>query len=232
MAYRRGRGRGRSRLIGRLSVFLGVLAGLGALGFSAYQSGTVLARLEVTNLEQRNDALTHQLDAATARASALDADLGTARQAIEAMRKRYEAEVPTGAAASLLDIARERMRKGIRAERLADVLKNTGEPRVCDAAAVRRRFAIQLAGTQPRDTASLLEGLITVTATLPSAKADPAKDVIVTVTTAWNEEPLKSTGLPFARDIPINNAVLRLTVEASDVSGYASAALTTCARSS
>ena len=209
---------------------LALLGGLGALAWSAYQTGTVLARREVTGLEERTEQLDHQLDAATTRIHALETDLTASRQATEALRKRYDAEVPVGAMATLQGIARERIQKGVSPTRLQDVVKATTEPRSCDAQPVRRRFAIQLPGTQPRDTAWLLEGLIGVTATLPTAKADPARDTVITLNTAWAEEPMKRQGLPFTRDIPINNAVLHLTVEASDVPLYAVASLTTCGR--
>ena len=47
---------------------------------------------------------------------------------------------------------------------------------------------------------------------------------------AWAAEPLKLTGLPAKQDIAINNAVLHLTVEASDLAGYATASLSVCGK--
>jgi hypothetical protein len=50
------------------------------------------------------------------------------------------------------------------------------------------------------------------------------------VARAWASEPLKLTGLPAKQDVAINNIVLHLTVEPSELAGYAYATLTVCGK--
>ncbi len=213
----------------RAFVWLLVAAGIAALGWSAYQTGTVLAESRVTELTARVSELTAQRDGARTDNGRLQAALAEQRQAIATLQTRYDADVPKGDLAQLFALTRDRLAQNVPADRLAQLLREAAPVRPCDTRIVRKRFAIQAAG-RPEEAASLLEGMIQVTATIPTAGADPARSAVIAVSRAWAAEPLKLTGLPAKQDIAVNNVVLHLTVEASDVAGFASASLSSCGR--
>jgi hypothetical protein len=224
-AFQRERSRRRRRFLGRSVLFLCAVGLLVGLAYSAYQTGTELALLRVKDLETRADTLTKDLAAANLDAARLRSELANARQANAALQRRYEADVPAGDAASLYKLVQERLAQSLPAARLAQVLRDTAATRPCEARIIRRRFAIQQGSTRTEDPASLLEGLVVVT-----ASGDAAKTTLVQIRTAWLDEPIKLTGLPARQDIVINNVVLHLTVEPSDVAGFASASLSVCGK--
>ena len=227
---RRERSRRRKQLIWRMSVGLFVAAGLLFLGYSAYQTGAILAQSRVTELARDVSDLTAQRDTARAETAGLQSSLAEAKRSNLELQNRYDADVPKGEIAAVVAIARERLGQGLPAQRLAQAMRDAAATRACEAGGTRRRFAVQPAGRAPAETASLLDGLVQVSATIPSANADPARSAAVAVTLARATEPLKMTGLPARQDITINNLVLHLTVEASEVSGYAVATLSTCSK--
>ena len=69
--------------------------------------------------------------------------------------------------------------------------------------------------------------MISVSASAPGT--DPRATSIL-VTPAWLSEPIRLEGLPARHDILVNNLVLKLTVEASDVAGFANAVLSGCGK--
>jgi len=214
----------------RASICLLVAAGFVGLGYSAYRTGTMLAESRVTELARRVSALTAQLDGSRGENASLQSSLADAKQSNLDLQSRYDRDVPKGELADLFGIARERLGQGLSAERLAQVMRDATATRACDTRVTRKRFAIQQGGRTPDDTASLLDGLVQVSASVPSGNSDPVRSAAITVALAWASEPLKMTGLPARRDIIINNVVLHLAVEVSDVSGYAVATLSTCGK--
>lgn len=234
MAYgsrvRRERSLRRRRLMWRVSIWLLMAVGLVGLGYSAYQTGTVLAASRVTELSRRVSDLTTQLGASRTENEHLQSSVAEAKQAVLTIQSRYDTDIPKGELADLLGIARQRLSQGVPAPRLRQVLQDTTATRVCDTRLTRKRFAFQAGKPTPEDTASLLDGLVQVSATFSSATTDSLRTAGVTVEQAWASEPTKLTGLPARQDIIINNLVLRLVVEASGVPGYAMVALSTCGK--
>ena len=234
MAYtsgiRRERSRKRKKFLWRATIALVIVGALWALGMSAYQTGTMLAESRLTEMTASLDNLTVQLSRVRDENARLQASLSEARQANVTLQGRYNSDVPAGEIAELFGITRERLGQGVNAARLAQVLREAGPTKACDTRAVRKRFPLTPAGRPPEDPATLLDGLIQVSAMQPAGTTDAAKAAAITVTRAWASEPLKLTGLPAKQDIVINNAVLRLTVEASEVSGFLTATLWTCGK--
>ncbi len=227
--FRRERSRRRRQFLRRTASWLLGLAVLVGLGYSAYQTGTILAESRVTDLAGRVNELTAQLDGTRRENSDLQASLADAKKAVVEQQGRYDRDVPKGDAADLLRIAMERLGRGVRVDRLAQALRDARETRACDARTVRKRFAIQQGPKQPDDTAALLDGMIQVTVGMPGGSSDLSK-AAVTVAMPWANEPLKMTGLPARQDIVINNLLLHLAVEASDLPGYAAATLSVCGK--
>jgi hypothetical protein len=230
MAYksgiRRERARRRQRFIWRAMVWLLVAAGVGALGWSAYQTGTVLAESRVTELLGQVSTLTAERDRARTDNGRLQAALGESRQATATLQGRYDSDVPKGDMAELFGLVRDRLAQGVTAARLTQILQEAGPVRPCEGRFTRKRFAIAQPG-RSEEGASLLEGLIQVTVT---AQGSELKTASVSVARAWASEPLKLTGLPAKQDVAINNIVLHLTVEPSELAGYAYATLTVCGK--
>jgi hypothetical protein len=232
MAYgsriRRERSLRRRRLLWRGSLPLLIALGLFGLGYSAYQSGTILAEARVRELSRRIDDISGQLTSSHADNERLQSAVAEANRAAQDTQSRYDRDVPKGELASLLGTVRDRLAQGVPASRLTQVLRDASAMRVCETRATRKRFEITTGKRSPDDTAGLLEGLVQVSAATTNA-ADPARTVI-TVDPAWASEPLKMTGLPAHQDIIVNNLLLRLTVEPSPLAGYATVTLSTCGR--
>jgi hypothetical protein len=233
MAYgsriRRERSLRRRRLLWRAAWPLLIALGLVALGYSAYQSGTMLAEGRVRELSRRIDDLSGQLAASRGDNERLQAGVAEAKRAQQDMQGRYDKDVPKGELADLDGVARERLAQGVPAARLAQVLRDASDTRACDTHATRKRFEITTGKRTPDDTAGFLEGLVQVTAALPAGASDPARTV-VTVDSAWANEPEKLTGLPAHQDIVVNNLLLHLVVEPNSLAGYASVTLSTCGK--
>jgi cell division protein FtsB len=225
----RERTRRRWRMIWRGVLALVAAAVFAGIGYSSYRAGSLLARLDVTALQADVDRLTGDLQTLRAENARLQGDLAQTRQTADALRRRYDTDVPSGGLAALVDLVRQRLRDGLPQDRIAHVLREAASMRSCDGPAIRKRFAIQPAGpTATDDGVTLLDGLIRVTATAPAAAAEPAKAATVTILRGWSAEPIRLTGLPARQAITINNAELQLVVETSNVPGYAAVSLSTC----
>jgi hypothetical protein len=228
---RRERSLRRRHLIWRAAIPLLAAAGLVGLGYSAYQTGTLLAESRVTELNRQLNDLTSQLTVSRNDNEHLQSSVAEEKQARLILQSRYDKDVPTGDLADMFAIIRERLSQGVPAPRLQQVLREANATRVCDTRSVRRRFEIQNGKRTPEDTATLLDGLVQLTATTTSGTTESLRTAAVTVKQAWTGEPVKLTGLPARQDIVINNLVLHLVVEASPVPGYAAVTLSTCGKS-
>ena len=228
LATRRRRERNRRVLLGAAK-WLFALGILGALGYSAHEAGTRLARLDVDRLERRVLELEQQRAALEAQVGQLRAELADSRAATQQIQQRYNAEVPRGPLASLTTLLRERLAAGLDAERLRIALQSAERLRRCDGPVVSRRFRIGIgARATEEDSTSFAEGLIRVSALAPAASDDITRTVVVTFSGLGSGGPRSVTGLPATHAIVLDNHELRLTVSDSGIRGFATASLTTC----
>lgn len=214
----------------RVAMFLLIAGGLVGLGYSAYQTGTMLAQSSVTTLSSKVIDLTNQLGASRTENEHLQSDLAETKRATLTLQNRYDKDVPTDEMAGLLGIARERVAQGVPAPRLGQALREATVTRVCDTRFVRKRFAFQVGRSTPEDAATLLDGLIQISATIPSAAADPVRTAAVVIEQTWSAEVTKLTGLPARQDIVVNNLLLHLVVEASSMPGFGMVSLSVCGK--
>ena len=228
--YSREKRRRRGQFMLRLAKWLLVFGILSALGVTAYQSGLELARTEVDRLQSRLDTQGSELRDVRLRNAQLEADLRQAREATQALQRRYEQDVPQGDAAALFSLAQQRIGAGIPRQRIEQVLRDAAPVRRCEGRGTSRRFAIAYGARVP-DTAGigLLEGLVRVVVAAPSPAEDLASAATVVVTVA-GQDPVTLTGLPQRHPVVLGNAELALEVVPSGVRGFASAALTECER--
>ncbi len=228
LATRRRRERNRRVLLGAAK-WLFVLGILGALGYSAHEAGTRLARLDVDRLERRVLELEQQRAALEAQVGQLRAELADSRAATQQIQQRYNAEVPRGPLAGLTTLLRERLGTGLDADRLRIALQSAERLRRCDGPVVSRRFRIGIgARATEEDSTSFAEGLIRVSALAPAASEDITRTVVVTFSGLGSGGPRSVTGLPATHAIVLDNHELRLTVSDSGIRGFATASLTTC----
>ena len=201
-----------------------------AIGFAAHQTGTQLARADVERLSQRLLRSEANLRDLEQRNERLQSELNAARAAQAALQRRYDTEVPRGPVADLMAQLRGRMEAGLTTQRLAQVLDHAGAVERCGGPAVSRRFRI---GIGPRgaddDTTTFAEGMIRVSAQAPVTAADPAQAAEVTIAGLGVAGGSRMrTGMPLEELLVLGNSELRLSVAPSGVPGFATASLTTC----
>jgi len=234
MAIRSGisreRARRRRRFLFRLTFWLAAVGVFVAIGYSSYRTGSALAEREVVARRADIERLKAEADADKLTDEQLRADLAKAHQATSALQQRYEADVPSGGLAGLVAILRQKQAAGLNDDRIAQVLRETDASRPCGDRVVHRRFPIATKAPGLDDTVSFLDGLIQLSASMPAHSDGPAKGPIVTISRAWAAEPIKVTGLPAQQSITIYNIELKLVVQASDLSGFAEASLSTCGK--
>jgi hypothetical protein len=113
-----------------------------------------------------------------------------------------------------------------------DLLRLADNPRRCEGRPIIRRFAIRFGGTPNADEGtSFLDGLLRITITMPAGAEDVARLANVSVTSTWNGRTENLTGLPQRLTLPLGNLDVDLAITASELRGFAQAALATCPRS-
>lgn len=226
----RRRHRERSRWVWRVILWLGallaVVAGLLALGASAYRTGQQLASVQERALEGERDRLTEALATAIGERDAAQRRFTDTDAALAALQKRYDNDVPAGVQAELYALLRQRLAGGLPAERLEEVVRTAEPQRACEGRVQRKRLAIQSGPPRPAEAAIFLDGLLTVGVGAPADAT--AQGTLVAIGAAWLEQGVSLTGLPARYDVVVNNLTLRLVVEQSEMRGYANATLSTC----
>ena len=207
-----------------LLVFLG-------FGILTYRGAEEMARAEVTALETRLAEATERESTAAVVQSRLAGELAEARTESSTWRARHEQEVPRPPFTDILALAAARLGAGIAPERLMEALRSAEMPRRCEGRPIIRRFAIRFGGSPTADEGtSFLDGLLRITATMPAGAEDVARLANLSVTSVWNGRTETLTGLPQRLPLTLGNLELDLAITASEMRGFAQAALTTCPR--
>jgi hypothetical protein len=203
------------------------------LGFAilTYRGAEEVARAEVTALEARLAEAAERESTAAAEQGRLALQLAEARTEASTWRTRHEQEVPRPPFTDVLAIAAERIAAGVAPERVMDLLRLADNPRRCEGRPIIRRFAIRFGGTPNADEGtSFLDGLLRITITMPAGAEDVARLANVSVTSTWNGRTETLTGLPQRLPLTLGNLELELSITASEMRGFAQAALSTCPR--
>lgn len=221
----------RLHLLLRFSQALAVILTFLGVGVIAYRGAEELARQEVTTLEAQVARLTQQEADMQRENTQLAAMLEQARRDMRQLEARYAQDVPRAPFTQFLTAARERLSAGVAAERLVDVIRTAENPRRCEGRAIMRRFAIRFGGTpNTEEGTSFAEGLLRVSVAMPAGAEDIARQSTVSVTTTWNGRTETREGLPQRLSLPLGNLELDLTISASELRGFAQAALASCQR--
>jgi hypothetical protein len=200
-----------------------------AIGAWSYKTGSLLAQHEVSSLEGRQAETTARFEELQQKDLLVQSQLAQQRKATDALQQKYNADVPAGAIADIVALARQKIASGVPDSRLKETLRAAEVVKPCAGRVVTRRFAI---GTQAgkEDSVTFADGLIQVSALSTPTTDSTAKPVVVKFTRAGSGQDITASGLPVHQSIIIDNSELQFTVTASDVSGYVTAALTTCSR--
>lgn len=226
----RERARRRNALLLRVAKWVLLLAIFTAIGYASYESGLWLAERKLVGLREELVRTTRGLAESESARDDLQARLAEANDEIRVKQRRYDADVPTGAPAELLKLARERLAGGLAADRLAEALRAAQAVIPCEGRPVIRRFRYRPeVQPVPEDTAGFADGLISLHATLAPGE-DPSRPTTVVFTRA-NAPPITATGrLPLRQSIVLDNVEYRFTIAASDLRGYLTATANSCAR--
>ncbi len=199
-----------------------ILSMLIAAGVFAHETGSQLARIDVTRLEQRVAELDAEAQATEQEKSNLRAQLAETRHELETWQERYSREVPTGDMADLLEVAAARLDNGVPADRLSFVIANASEERACTEGPTTRRFIVQtpLAGGAA-DAVSFANNSIIVTAQGPSATDDqgrteawfdPDEPIVVSFSRPGGESSRAEGTLPLHHSVVENDKEHRFSV--------------------
>jgi hypothetical protein len=219
------RRRRRRQALRRVVRFMfGVVAVLG-VGVYGYQVGV-----------SANQARSEQLEADLARFQRANLDLrdeialvskrsADAEAAVETLRQRYAAEIPSGEAADLLEQVRDQLSAGVEPERLAFLIEAAGLE-TCGSAPVTKRFMPRTpVSTGPRSFIRFDE-LITVTgegdsarneAGLPEAWYDPARPVRLEFRTLEGTTTSVEGIVPFTHQMVVDGKEYRFNAVQGDL---------------
>ena len=228
----RNRERSRRRLMIylRLAKWVLLLVIFFGIGYSSYQSGLWLAERKLVTLREDLAGL-QRLQAETERTrDDLQARLAKANDDIRALQRRYDSDVPTGAPAELLKLARERLSGGLSAERLAEALRLAAPVIACEGRPQLKRFVLRT-GPNPvaDDTVSFIDGLVSLHASL-GAGEDATRPVTLSFTRVNGPPSSVSGKLPLRHTVIVDNVEYRFTVAASDIRGYLTVTMNNCGR--
>jgi hypothetical protein len=220
-----------TRWLWRLSQAVMILLVFLGFGIVTYRGAEEIARAEVSALEARLTEAAERESAAAGEKNRLVAELAQARAEASTWRARHDQEVPRPPFTDVLAIAVQRIAAGVAPERVMEVLRVADSPRRCEGRPIIRRFAIRFGGTAVADEGtSFMDGLLRITTAMPAGAEDVARLANVSVTAAWTGRTENLTGLPQRFVLPMGNLELDLAITASDLRGFAQAALATCPR--
>jgi hypothetical protein len=224
-----GRHRRRGRRQGSWTTFrfllglaaVAVVGGYGyQVGVSASQVRTDKLEADLQRFEQDNLGLRDQL-AQAAR------DAGKAQTALEALQRRYAAEVPDGELAALLEQIEGQLHAGVDGERLAFVIDAAGQGPACADAPVTKRFQPRTPIASDAVSAVRFDDRITVTASAESALDgtgqreawyDPANPVQLVFRTLDGRELTVKGSLPLAHQMLVDGREYRFSAIAGPTS--------------
>lgn len=230
LADRQGRGR-RQLLWGLVKwTFLLFLALVAAL--FVYQTGLFVGQDDVQRLQTQVADLTSRVEALQIESAGYKARAAQVQQELQQLEQRRQAELPSGDAKVLLDLAQQQLKAGATMERLTSLLNAAANPRVCDPTPESKRFTVKLSGGKPGKDASAVfaDRRITVTAEgQPVVNSNGKKETWydpqqpVTVHFTLLDGTVKdATGLlPLQQQLVIADSEYRFSVAADEKKNYA-----------
>ncbi len=208
-------------------VVVGLLAGLGV---AAYETGSVLAQREVARLSDEVASLQRQVEVLRKQNAHLATDAGAARLRERDLRLRYEADVPDGAAKTLLDRIRARLADGVSPDRLEFMISSATQTPACDGRPVTKRFIVRTPLSRgANDAVGFADRTISVSATgapatdeggAPEAWFDPGRPVVLSFVGLGGKTVTVDGLLPLHKSLLHNGSEYRFTAAIGERRGF------------
>jgi hypothetical protein len=209
-----------------------------AIGFYAYEAGTMLAQQDAIELRERVAALTDEVATLQRDKSRLAGELAEVTRREADLKQRYAADVPTGTISDLVRLARDKLSEGVDPKRLASVINLVQNSRSCDGKPVTKRFLVRVGSQQiANDTVSFADRTITVSAEGQPATDgtgnqegwyDPAKPLTLHITQIGGKTTTAEGTLPLHHSVVVNDMEHRFVVTAGDSRGFANVTSDSC----
>lgn len=194
-----------------------------AVALFSYQMGIEQLKGRDASLREEVNALSRQKTELELLASQMQHAARTAEAKLAEAEARLAREIPTGERARLLQLATDRLKGGMDANRLAFVIQNAQAQRNCQQPE-NKRFVIATPLMKSGVRAiSFANGTITVTGEGQSARDgqgnpeswfDPAQPVTLKITTIGGKETVVSGPLPLHKSVVIDSNEYRFTFAA------------------
>ena len=219
----------RRRSIGRIFKLVLLLVLLGATGLFGYQLGIERSKTIDQKLEERLEALAREHEAQTSRLGQVEAAHRSEKARADALEKRYQEDVPTGALKELTDQVDQRLSDGVEAARLAFVIGAVSNKRDCQPAATKRFYVRTPAYRGGNLSTGFARNAITLSAEgepvrdsqgRPEYWFDPAEPVTVTFTRIDGEVTQATATLPMQQSLVFKDSEYRFTIAQDDRRGF------------
>lgn len=215
-----------------------VLAALAGGAAFAYGAGREVARAEISDLTAQIGRLAGESETLQARNESLAVSSEAASLEAAHWKKKYEAEVPTGKVQDVLIAVREKLKRGIPAERLTLLIQAADVPQKCNGAPASKRFLVRTPLYEgANDAVTFADNAVTVTATGEAALAsegkanawfDPAKPVTVRFARLGGKTEEVSGVLPLHHSLVVNGEEMRVTLVRGEAQGFVRATTERC----
>ncbi len=209
------------------------------LGVTSYWTGSRLAVLEVTRLQQEVDELSTGVTELGDQNAELQTQAAKAGENAAQWQARYKAEVPSGKSKELFALLKKQIEKGADPDRVAFLVKTAADKRSCDSETQTRRFLVRTplyAGAN--DAVTFARNTITVTAqgalsSNAEGKAeawfDPAKPITLSFVVPGGASSKASGALPLHHSVVRGDSEYRFSIVTAVRQGFVSVTAERCA---
>jgi hypothetical protein len=224
--------RARRRVIWAVVKWAAALALVGLAGMFAYETGTSLAEIDVRRKNDQIAALTTQLQGLQTENAGLRARATQAQQQVKETEERYKAQIPTGDAKALLDLANRKLAEGTDLARLTFLINAASNPRVCDDKPETKRVQVKtpIGKAGKEASAAFADRKVTVTADGQPALDnkgqkeswfDPAQPITVHFAPLAGQAIDASGVVPLQHQMVIGDSEFRFSVDVDERKGFA-----------
>ncbi|MGH6934178.1 MAG: cell division protein ZapB [Dongiaceae bacterium] len=199
-------------------------------GLYAYQTGTSLARIDLNRLEQKVADLSQTIDGLRNENAELKATRADAEQRAVQWEQRYQAEVPSGRAKAIYDLAQQKIKDGVDPGRLAFIIGAAANPRVCDEPTESRTIMVRTSINKTgKNSASFANRTVTATAEgqpvvndagQKEAWFDTAQPVMLRFAEIGGQTTEAAGILPLQQDWVVGDSEFRFNILAEERRGF------------
>ncbi len=234
-AVERRRKENQTRIIWRVFGFILVLGGLAL----AFQLGLNAGRVKEAAWKAERDQFAQQNAVLQSQITDIKGQALAANNRYQTLAEQYQQDIGDPAIRQLVPLLRDRLKRGLTADRLAQVLANAENQRQCSTPEVKRLIVKTPASRGPASKVNLADGLFSVSAEGASARNknkgaetwfDPAGPIKVTVMIKDLQPMIWEDKLPLHQTISLGTTEYRFTITKSAQS-YIEIVLDQCARS-